>query len=102
MLRTGGGTLVKCARPSVMPSGEAAVSVRTVYPELHRAQPADAVNVWPGRVARRVFLGDSVQYFVDWDGGKALSVRKLPMDTLNEGEPVFVQIDPRHCVFVEN
>jgi len=101
MLRTGGGAVVRCQRPSVMPSGEAAVSVRTVYPELHRAEPTDATNVWPGRVARRVFLGDSVQYFVDWAGG-ALSVRKLPLDTLDEGESVFVRIDPRHCVFVEN
>jgi ABC-type Fe3+/spermidine/putrescine transport system ATPase subunit len=101
MLRTDSGALVRCQRPSVMPSGEAAVSVRTVYPELHRAEPSDGTNVWPGRVARRVFLGDSVQYFVDWSGGRALSVRKLPLDTLDEGEPVFVQIDPRHCVFVE-
>jgi iron(III) transport system ATP-binding protein len=102
MLRTGSGALLRCQRPSVMPSGEAAVSVRTVYPELHRAEPGDATNVWPGRVARRVFLGDSVQYFVDWAGGGALSVRKLPLDTLDEGESVFVRIDPRHCVFVEN
>jgi iron(III) transport system ATP-binding protein len=102
MLRTGGGALVQCMRPGVMPGGEAAVSVRTVYPELHRDQPDHAINVWPGRVARKVFLGDSVQYFVDWDGGGALSVRKPPLDTLNEGEAVFVRIDPRHCVFVEN
>jgi ABC-type Fe3+/spermidine/putrescine transport system ATPase subunit len=102
MLRTGGGALVQCMRPTVMPAGEAAVSVRTVYPELHRDQPADGINVWPARVARKVFLGDSVQYFVDWDGGGALSVRKPPLDTLNEGEAIFVRIDPRHCVFVEN
>jgi iron(III) transport system ATP-binding protein len=101
MLRTGGGATVTCQRPAVLPSGEAAVSVRTVYPELHRSEPSDGTNVWPGRVARRVFLGDSVQYFVDWAGG-ALSVRKLPLDTLNEGDSVYVRIDPRHCVFVEN
>jgi ABC-type Fe3+/spermidine/putrescine transport system ATPase subunit len=101
-LRTGGGTIVRCQRPSVVPSGEVAVSVRTVYPELHRDEPTETTNVWRGRVARRVFLGDSVQYFVDWDGGAALSVRKPPLDTLNEGESVFVRIDPRHCVFVEN
>ena len=101
LLRTGGGATVHCPRPSIMPSGEAAVSVRTVYPELRRDEPSDATNVWPGRVKRRVFMGDSVQYFVDWAGG-TLSVRRLPLDHLNEGEQVFVRIDPRHCVFVEN
>ncbi len=100
-LRTNGGALVQCQRPAVMPNGEAAVSVRTVYPELRRDQPDEGTNVWPGRVARRVFLGDSVQYFVDWAGG-TLSVRKLPLDPLQEGDPIFVRIDPRHCVFVEN
>jgi ABC-type Fe3+/spermidine/putrescine transport system ATPase subunit len=100
LLRTGGGALVRCRRPAIMPSGQAAVSVRTVYPDLRRDLPSEGTNVWPGRVTRRVFLGDSVQYFVDWAGG-TLSVRKPPVDPLEEGDRVFVRIDPRHCVFVE-
>ena len=100
-LRTSeGGALLQCERPTRERSGDAAVSIRTVYPELLRQQPAGDVNVWPATVSRRVFLGDSVQYFVAWVGG-VLSVRKLPIDLLDEGEQVFVRIDPKHCVFVD-
>jgi ABC-type Fe3+/spermidine/putrescine transport system ATPase subunit len=100
-LRTSeGGALLQCERPGRERSGDAAVSIRTVYPELHREQPAGDTNIWPATVTRRVFLGDSVQYFVSWAGG-VLSVRKLPIELLNEGEQVFVRIDPKHCVFVD-
>jgi hypothetical protein len=83
-----------------MLSGEAAVSVRTVYPEIGRERPASDLNVWPGRIEGRVFLGDSVQYFVSWAGG-TLTVRKLPLDVFDEGEDVFVHIEPKYVVFVE-
>jgi ABC-type Fe3+/spermidine/putrescine transport system ATPase subunit len=95
-----GGAVVHCSRPAHPLGGAAAVSIRTVYPELLREQPAESTNVWPGRVVRRVFLGDSVQYFVEWAGG-TLSVRKLPTALFDEGERVFVRVDPAHCVFVE-
>jgi ABC-type Fe3+/spermidine/putrescine transport system ATPase subunit len=100
-LRTSeGGVLLHCRRPGREASGEAAVSIRTVYPELLRQQPDEDTNVWPARIVRRVFLGDSVQYFLSWPGG-TLSVRKLPIDLLGEGEQVYLRIDPRHCVFVD-
>jgi iron(III) transport system ATP-binding protein len=95
-----GGALLHCD-PSVRPSGvDVAVSVRTVYPHLLRTRPTDDTNVWPGRVERRIFLGDSIQYLVAWAGG-TWSVRQLPLNPLDEGEQVFVQVEPRHCVFVE-
>jgi hypothetical protein len=40
-------------------------SVRTVYPVLSRERPDTAINVWPVRISRRVFLGDFVQYVLE-------------------------------------
>ena len=71
-----------------------------VTPELLRERPAVDFNVWPARVERRVFMGDSVHYFVAWAGG-TLSVRTLPLNLFEEGDEVFVHVEPRHCVFVE-
>ncbi len=97
-----GGALLHCEPPSRPPGFEVevAVSVRTVYPRLSRAPPTEQTNVWPGRVARRIFLGDSIQYLVEWAGG-TWSVRQLPLSQLDEGEHVFIHVEPRHCVFVE-
>ena len=100
-----GGALLQCAPPvssptAAAPAGAAAISIRTVYPEILRQRPADDLNVWPGRIERRVFLGDAVQYFVSWAGG-TLSIRTLPLNLFEEGEAVFVHVDPRYCVFVE-
>jgi ABC-type Fe3+/spermidine/putrescine transport system ATPase subunit len=95
-----GGVLLHCQSPARPPSGDVAISLRTVYPEILRERPAVDLNVWPGRVERRVFLGDSVQYFVAWAGG-TLSVRKLPLNLFEEGEDIFVHVEPRHLVFVE-
>jgi iron(III) transport system ATP-binding protein len=101
VLRTDeGGVLLHCQPPASMPSGEAAVSIRTVYPELLREPPTVDLNVWPARVERRVFMGDSVHYFVAWAGG-TLSVRRLPLNLFEEGDEVVVHVEPRHCVFVE-
>jgi iron(III) transport system ATP-binding protein len=114
---TEGGALVHCANPhpnplpegegirgeSPLPLGEgitAAISVRTVYPRLLRQAPASDLNVWPARIQRRVFLGDFIHYLVAWQGG-VWNIRQLPLDLLEEGEQVFVQVDPAHCVFVE-
>ncbi len=94
------GPLVYSSLPVASANGGAAVSVRTVYPELHALHPGAERNVWPGRVAQRIFLGDFVQYLVDWQGGR-LTLRKPPVDDFAEGDEVFVRIDPRHCVFVE-
>jgi iron(III) transport system ATP-binding protein len=99
-LRVDGGTTVQCRRPAELPDGAAAVSIRTVYPELTRQAPPNGTNVWSATVSRRVFLGDFVQYFVDWPGG-TLSVRKLPTDLFEEGDGVYVRIDPERCIFVE-
>jgi ABC-type Fe3+/spermidine/putrescine transport system ATPase subunit len=75
-------------------------SIRTVYPRLSREAAADALNTWPVRIARRVFLGDFVQYLVDW-GERQLVVRRPPLELFDEGEKVYLSVAPAHCVLLE-
>jgi hypothetical protein len=79
---------------------ESAFSVRTVYPYLSRDRPDVSVNVWPVRTNRRVFLGDFVQYLVEWED-RALVVRRPPQKQFNEGEEVYLAVEPEYCVLLE-
>jgi ABC-type Fe3+/spermidine/putrescine transport system ATPase subunit len=100
VLQTAGGALVHgsaCGRTS---GAEALLAVRTVHVRLTRTRPDGAANVWPARVRRRVFQGDFTQYQVDWDE-RGLVVRCATGDLLDEGEAVFVSVDPRYCVLLE-
>ena len=93
-------TLVYCARPATLPDGEVKVSIRTVYLDLCRKRPEGDQNVWPARVTRRVFLGDSVQYLLAW-GESHLVARRLPTEVYEEGEVIYIKVDPIHCVILE-
>jgi iron(III) transport system ATP-binding protein len=79
---------------------EGAFSIRTVYPRLSRERPAVGDNVWAVRINRRVFLGDFVQYLVDWED-RQLVVRRPPMEHFAEGEEVYLTVEPEHCVLLE-
>lgn len=92
-------TLVYCARPSDLHEGKVNVSIRTVYLDLLREKPSHDQNVWPVQVARRVFLGDFVQYILNWQGGQLIA-RKPPIETFSEGEMLYVKADPKRCVIV--
>jgi ABC-type Fe3+/spermidine/putrescine transport system ATPase subunit len=80
---------------------EALLSVRTVHVRLSRERPAGALNVWPATVRRRVFQGDFTQYHVDWSG-RSLVIREVATDPVAEGETVFLIVEPRHCVLLED
>jgi hypothetical protein len=48
-----------------------------------------------------VFQGDFTQYHVDWSG-RSLVIREVATDPLAEGEAVFLIVEPRHCVLLED
>ncbi len=101
VLETVGGALVHGTAPDPRaPVGEGLMAVRTVHLRLERARPAASVNAWPARIRQRVFQGDFTQYHVDWDG-RRLIVRTAAAEPMAEGEEVFVIVEPRHCVLLE-
>lgn len=100
VLTTPAGALVYGDENGRNAGAEGAFSVRTVYPRLSRAQPEATENVWPVAITRRVFLGDFVQYLVAW-GGSQFVVRRPPTEHFDEGEQVYLSVDPEHCVLLE-
>jgi len=101
VLETPGGALVHGIALGRQVGPEALVAVRTVRLRLERARPATAVNAWPARIRQRVFQGDFTQYHVDWDG-RQLVVRVATLDAIGEGEEVYLSVEPRHCVLLED
>jgi ABC-type Fe3+/spermidine/putrescine transport system ATPase subunit len=87
------------------PKHECLLSIRAVYPQLHRVPPpqqqrqADAVNHWPCTIRQATFSGDFVEYQVQTAWGE-LTVRRPPSDRFDVGSTAFVSVAPQHCVVV--
>jgi iron(III) transport system ATP-binding protein len=101
VLQTAGGALVHGSAYGRQPAADLLFSVRTVHVRLARERPPAAVNVWPARVRRRVFQGDFTQYQVDWDG-RALVVRVASGEPFAEDDEIYLIVEPRHCVLLED
>lgn len=99
-----GETQIECApadrAPRLTEDGRVLVAIRTVYPELDTPAAASPTNRWPARVRRRLLLGDTVNYILDWPGG-SLRVHGLPGKLFEEGEQVEVHIPARRAVLVD-
>src|SRR5262249_50384573 len=100
VLETPGGALVHGVSHGRQAGSEAVFSARTVHLELSRERPRSGRNVWPARVRSRVFQGDFTQYHLDWDG-RQLVLRCVTAEPVAEGTEVFLSVDPRHCVLLE-
>ena len=100
-LETVGGLIVHGTANGRRVGAEALFAVRTVHLQISRERPAHGDNAWPATVRRRVFQGDFTQYQVDW-GDRQLVVRCATTDPVAEGEAIYVSVDPRHCVLLED
>jgi iron(III) transport system ATP-binding protein len=72
----------------------------TARPEdltLHEHHPGNELNVLTGKVANRVFLGEVIDYVVDF-GGQEFRVRARPEFDFRIGQAVHVGIPPHKCV----
>ena len=95
---TNGGRIVSAAGARDV-SGPALVAIKLVHLQLTDEPPDGATNVWPVEVRRRVFIGDLVQYFLDWDGLE-LRARQLPLTLYEEGQRVYCSVAPEHAVLL--
>jgi hypothetical protein len=77
------------------------LSVRTVHVRISREGPWSLRMSGPPRFRRRVFQGDFTQYHVDREG-RQLVVRCATGEPLGEGDEVYLSVEPRHCVLLEN
>lgn len=95
-----GDASIECAPGSkLLPpntDGRHLVAVRTVYPQMRRTASPQA-NQWPGKIVRRVLLGDIVNYTVQWAGGE-LRVHSFPSELFAEGEDVQIHIPAERAI----
>jgi iron(III) transport system ATP-binding protein len=73
------------------------VALRSSY--IHLGPMPDSHNAVAGRIHRRMFHGDFIQYVVDWPAGQ-LIVRRPPTELFDEGSEVTVSFAPEHCVLL--
>jgi iron(III) transport system ATP-binding protein len=72
------------------------ISIRPENIHVSHARP-DASNVWQGTVDTRVFLGDFQDLQIKVEGG-ILQARVHPTLEVESGSPVFLRIEPEHCL----
>ncbi len=100
-IRTAGGNEVRGVTHGRPVGARATFSIRTVHFRLAAQRQDGAVNVWPARIIRSVFLGDLTQVHVDW-GGQEVVVRQIGPAIAAPGETVFIHAPPEQCVLLES
>jgi len=101
VVETEGGELVHGTAHGRKVGRKATLSVRTVHLQLHGERPAGERNVWPVTIARSIFLGDLSEIHVHW-AGRQLIIRRSALDRMDEGQQVFLSVDPSRCVLLED
>jgi len=99
LFRTADGLTLKAFSPRPPRGNETQVAIRTAYIGVGATAVSQANRI-EGRVARRMFHGDFVQYLIDWSPGQ-LVVRRPPAEIIEEGEDVIIAFEAEHCVLLE-
>jgi iron(III) transport system ATP-binding protein len=76
------------------------VAVRRIFPQLAMEERPDVVNQWPATVTAKTFLGDVVEYVVEYPGGE-LHIQATPLVALRKGDRVFVHVPPERAVLID-
>jgi iron(III) transport system ATP-binding protein len=82
----------------VRPGQAVVVTARPEDLAITEQHPGEGLNVFAGKVAHRVFLGEVTDYFVDLGDGREIRVRAAPNVDLDIGRAVHVSIRPQQCV----
>ena len=96
-----GGLQLQVSADSASAQKRCSVAIRTAYIELGIGRSQRTENVFTGRIHRRMFHGDFVQYLIDWPPGQ-LVVRRPPTEIFEEGAETVISFAPEHCVLVES
>ncbi|WP_454917891.1 ABC transporter ATP-binding protein [Xanthobacter sediminis] len=97
-VRTIDGQVLSCVAPHGIATSAAEVAVRTAYIGLSSG-PTTAANQIRGRIRRRMFHGDFIQYAVDWPGGR-LEIRRPPTESFEIDDEVYASFAAEHCVLL--
>jgi iron(III) transport system ATP-binding protein len=97
IFETEGGMRLEVVASNASRDGHATVALRPSY--IHLGPAAGSQNAVMGRIHRRMFHGDFIQYVVDWPAGQ-LIVRRPPTELFDEGSEVTISFEPVHCVLL--
>jgi ABC-type Fe3+/spermidine/putrescine transport system ATPase subunit len=97
---TDGGTLLNVGAPFPVQGEAGTVALHTAYIGLGGAPADSAANSVPGRIHRRMFHGDFIQYVVSWPAGR-LVVRRPPTELFEEGSAVTISFAAERCVLLQ-
>jgi iron(III) transport system ATP-binding protein len=93
---------VKCSfARSAAASQQVMIVIRPEDVQLATEAPVDTTNIFEGRIANRVFLGEVIDYLVDV-GGEELRVRARPEWDFNIGTAIHVILPPAKCVGISD
>jgi iron(III) transport system ATP-binding protein len=74
----------------------AIISIRPEHIELSKQKPEQAVNVVEGKVTEAIFMGDAYHCQIAV-GDTLIRVHTHPFASVNEGDKVYLQLDPDSC-----
>jgi ABC-type Fe3+/spermidine/putrescine transport system ATPase subunit len=101
VIRTADGNVVHGVTHGRPVGARGTLSIRTVHFRLAAECPAGAINVWPARIIRCVFLGDLTQVHVDW-GGQEIVVRQIGPPIAAASEVAYLHAAPSQCALLES
>jgi iron(III) transport system ATP-binding protein len=97
IFETDGGIRLEVVAVDASRTGQTTVALRSSY--IHLGHAGGSQNAVAGRIHRRMFHGDFIQYVVDWPAGQ-LIVRRPPTELFDEGGEVTISFEPVHCVLL--
>ncbi|EXL05375.1 ABC transporter ATP-binding protein [Aquamicrobium defluvii] len=93
------GQSVLCA--GAIPDGDlAGVAVKASHLSPQASRPPSGRNIWEVTVRQRTFVGDLMEYSLDWKGLE-LRARTLSSQIFEIGETVYCCVSPEYAVLVE-
>jgi iron(III) transport system ATP-binding protein len=104
IFETAAGLALRISTNGTVRSDETTAALRASY--IHLAPVGDTAadamrgNNLSGRIQRRLFHGDFIEYVVTWPAGQ-LIVRRPPTEILEEGSEVAISFAPEHCVLLQ-
>ncbi|MEO3430895.1 ABC transporter ATP-binding protein [Pelagibius sp. CAU 1746] len=94
---TDGGKVI-CA--GAVPDKEVAgVAIKASHLQPQAEPPESGDNVWRMEVTHRSFVGDLMEYHLDWEG-RELRARTLSSRVFDVGDKVYCSVAPEHAVLV--